>query len=265
MILCLLAGFFAACEQEVDIYHAQGNDRLNFVFEERGDTLTEFTFIYTPKEVLRDTLWFEMETSGYVTDYPRPICLAQIPAGKDDAEPGKHYIAFDDPAMAAIYVVPANRNKVRLPIIIKRDDPRLKEQKFVLRFGIAENEHFKPGFPSYQEKTFTISDIITRPQNWTGLVSWYCFGKYGNRKYEFMLETGRKMGITINEDFFKELVPSNPPDMAYCDYWGMVFRDALEEENAARIAAGQDVLREDPKEGEEAGEEIYFAAYTTSE
>lgn len=263
LLLLLPAFVFCSCEKDMETYHAAGNDRINFVFEDyyHADTLISHTFVYYPESRQWDTLWMEMETSGFVTDYPRTIPLIQLPVDSNAAIAGIHYIAFDDPSLKDVYVVPANQSKVKIPLIVKRD-PTLKKKEYVLKIGIAENEHFKTGFEDYKERTFRISDILTRPKNWTGNVSWYCFGKYGPKKYQFMIEVGAARGIVINEDFFKGLVPQNPPDMAYCDYWGGIFRDALNEENAARAAEGKDVLREDPLVGEAVGQEIYFKSYT---
>ena len=67
------ATFMLACEQDVEVFHASGEDRLNFYYEENAeaDSLIDYTFIYLPSEQMLDTIWFDVETSGYVTDYPR--------------------------------------------------------------------------------------------------------------------------------------------------------------------------------------------------
>ena len=69
------ATFMLACEQDVEVFHASGEDRLNFYYEENAeaDSLIDYTFIYLPSEQMLDTIWFDVETSGYVTDYPRTI------------------------------------------------------------------------------------------------------------------------------------------------------------------------------------------------
>ena len=74
-ILVLSAFLFSACEQEMDTYHAEGNDRLNFYYGKplNPDSLTVYTFIYLPSEQMLDTIWIDVETSGFVTDYPRSI------------------------------------------------------------------------------------------------------------------------------------------------------------------------------------------------
>lgn len=252
---------FISCEKEIEVYQEPAsNNRLNFVFESYGDTLISHTMVYYPEERVTDTLWIELKTSGYITDYPREVLLTQLPVDSNAAVAGVHYVAFDEPALKGSYVIPANQNNAKVPLIIKRD-PSLKTKEYALKVGVKENEYFKQGFPATSERTIMISDIITQPQNWTGLVSWYCFGKYGKRKYQFMIEVGAKRGTIINEDFFKKLVPSNPPDMAYCNYWGGIFRDALEQENIAREKQGLGALREDPKAGETIGELIYFESY----
>lgn len=258
--LLLIIPVFAlfSCEKDMPVYNEpDNNNRLNFTFEEERDTLISFTFVYYPEEHQYDTLWMDFETSGYVTDYPRTVRLEQITVEGDNAEAGSHYVAFDDTAVKDLYIIPANQSKAKIPLIVKRD-PTLKEKAYTLKIKIGENEYFKPGFPELQTRTYRIADILTRPQNWTGYVSIYCLGKYGDEKYKFMIETGAKRGVIIDEKFFKELVPSNPPDMAYCDFWEGVFRTALEEENKARAERGEGPICEKPKPGEEKGEAIYF-------
>ena len=70
-----------ACEDDIDVYNAVGNDRLNFYYENQyePDTLVTYTFVYLPEEQMRDTLWFELATSGFLTDYPRTISFEQMP------------------------------------------------------------------------------------------------------------------------------------------------------------------------------------------
>lgn len=252
---------FLSCEKEIEVYQEPAsNNRVNFVFESKEDTLLSHTMVYYPQDRLTDTIWMDIETSGYITDYPREVALTQLPVDSNAAVAGVHYVAFDDPALKGSYVVPANQSKTKIPLIIKRD-PSLKTKEYILRVGFKENGYFKPGFPMTGERTFLISDIITKPKNWDGLVNWYCFGKYGKRKYEFMIEVGAKRGTIINEDFFKKLIPTNPPDMAYCNYWSGIFRDALEQENKAREEQGLGALREYPNPGQTEGTLIYFESY----
>ena len=90
------ATFMLACEQDVEVFHASGEDRLNFYYEENAeaDSLIDYTFIYLPSEQMLDTIWFDVETSGYVTDYPRTISFEQMAVDSNAAIPDVHYVAL---------------------------------------------------------------------------------------------------------------------------------------------------------------------------
>lgn len=255
---------FSACEQKMEIYHADGNDRLNFYHNESFhiDSLTVYTFIYVPTEQMTDTIWIELETSGFVTDYPRPFVFEQISSGSDAAIAGTHYIAFDDAALKDAYVIPANTNRTRVPVILKKT-PDLAEQEVVLRFKVKNNDYFKSGFPGNDIRTIKFSNILTRPVHWDGKAEWYFAGTYGPVKHRFMIDAAAKIGVVVNEDFFAKLVGepddySGHVDMGLTGYWLSFFTTALNEENAARKAEGKDILREAPEGGETVGREVIF-------
>ena len=136
------ATFMLACEQDVEVFHASGEDRLNFYYEENAeaDSLIDYTFIYLPSEQMLDTIWFDVETSGYVTDYPRTISFEQMAVDSNAAIPDVHYVAFDNPELQNVYVVPAHSTRVRVPLVVKKDDPELEKKQFILRFCIKENK-----------------------------------------------------------------------------------------------------------------------------
>ncbi|MDY3033995.1 MAG: DUF4843 domain-containing protein [Odoribacter sp.] len=266
-IVYLVIVFLAfSCENEMEVYDAPGKDRLNFVFEHEEDTLLSYTFIYCPQEQMTDTLWMELETSGYVTDYDRAISLVQLQSDSNMAIAGTHYVAFDEMTANNVYIVPANSNKVKIPLVVKKDDPELENKEFILRVGIQENDYFTAGFLNQRERVFKISNILSRPKNWTGYVTYYFAGKYGKVKHQFMIDTGLKAGIVIDEDFFYDLVgdPSNV-DMGETDYWNGFFTHALQEENARRAGLGLDPLREAPEKGETVGRLVEFEQYDTSD
>ena len=56
------ATFMLACEQDVEVFHASGEDRLNFYYEENAeaDSLIDYTFIYLPSDkclILFGLMW----------------------------------------------------------------------------------------------------------------------------------------------------------------------------------------------------------------
>ncbi len=263
-IFLFLCFFQVACEKEMEIYHATGEDCINFYYSNslayESDTSITYTFIYLPETQMTDTIWFDLETSGFVTDYNRTIALEQIDMENNAAVPGKHYVAFNDPILKNIYVVPAHSTRARIPVILKKDDPELNKQEVILRVRIQKNEYFNTGFPGYQERCIRFSNMLTKPKNWNFYAEYYFAGTYGPVKYRFMIHAAaEKKGITLNEDFFYSLV-GDPyaVDLGLTEYWKNFFKTALVEENAKRAAQGEGPLREAPAPGESEGILVSF-------
>ena len=263
-ILWLLPIFgLFSCENEMEVYDAPEN-RLNFVYEDytMADTVIPRTFVYDVETKVLDTVWLEVETMGFLVDQDRSFALEQVKKGDgEQAVAGVHYIAFDDPLVSGHYKVPAGENKVKFPIVLKRD-PSLKEHEVTLCVRIGHNENFKSGYEIYQEKVITVADILVQPQYWTFYASYYFAGKYGKVKHQFMIDATADMGIKMNDDFFYSLVgdPSKV-DMGITDYWFNFFTRKLAEENAARAALGLGPLREAPEAGEIEGALVKFTQY----
>lgn len=116
--LCLLAA--VACnDDDLSVYNVS-DCRLNFVFYDTDSTLLAvekvtdqmrlrpFSFVLeSTVEATRDTVWLDASTMGFLSDEARPLALQQIEVeGVKNAEPGVHYVAFDDPEVVSLYRVP---------------------------------------------------------------------------------------------------------------------------------------------------------------
>jgi hypothetical protein len=247
----LLTAFGACQEEEVPLYGEERN-RLNFILQ--YDPVTRYTFVYEPQEKREDTVWIEVATVGYVTDYPRGVSLCQLESDTLQAVPGVHYVAFDDPRLASSHVIPAGAAGALLPLIVKRD-ASLSEAEYSLNIGIVENEHFTTGFPDAVEKQVTIADILTKPTNWDRTMD-ILFSPYGTVKHRFMIDAAAPLGIIINEDFISSCF--SPLDFSLITYYKQYFKLKLAEENEARDARGLGPLREAPIAGQAEGTLVTF-------
>ena len=217
----------------MEVYH-EGIDRFNFIYEVWNDTLLNRTFVFDDETRILDTVWVELATQGFVTDYDRSFVLEQVMGDTNAAESGVHFIPFNDSQVTSHYVIPAGANEVKVPIVLKRD-VSLK---------------------------ITVTDMLVQPKYWTMYASYYFAGKYGKVKHQFMIDATRHLGIKMNDDFFYSLVGDpNSVDMGMTDYWFYIFTYALEEENAKRAEQGLDVLREEPSAGNPEGEIVRFSRY----
>jgi hypothetical protein len=191
-----------SCEKEIPTW--SGSERINFETAVETDTLHNYSFVSEPEDVTRYTLWINVGTEGFVYDYPRTVTFRQAPStdGSEDAEPGVHFVAFDDPEVKAQYVIPAGEAGARFPIVLLRD-PSLQTSVRALRIELVENEYFLLSADKNKlHRTIVFADKLTMPEAWgaLGYVSSY-FGTYGEVKHRFMIEaTGQDFG----DEWFKE-------------------------------------------------------------
>ena len=251
LAICFSAGF-TSCEKDLELYN-ESICRLNFYYanvESRSDFYSDYaeetyTFVYGPADLKEDTLWYEVETMGFLSDHDRAISVVQVPTDGNDAEPGKHYIAFNDPKLSSKYIIPAGKSRTKIPVVLIRDIS-LKEKSVTLRFSLQANENFQLGYPEFSTRQITFTDQLTEPSEWSynpfpeygdySLKSY--FGAWGPVKFQFFIEeTGKKW----DDEYLKEL---RDGDNTYFIYILRKLYRRLNEVNAERMAQGLDILRE---------------------
>lgn len=186
--LLLFVPVLTSCEKDLSA-NVEARGRLNFVYEDYlvKDSVASFSFSYGPATTLIDTVWLGVRTMGIPAEYDRPFSLQQLSTGSDDAQPGVHYVPFDDPELVSkYYYIPAKAIEVQIPIVLKRD-ASLKEKNYILRVGFKPNESFDYGSKEFSFKRIIIADQLVKPKNWNS----YCkhfFGEYGPVKHQFMID-----------------------------------------------------------------------------
>lgn len=252
--LCLLV--LAACNDDDFSVYDSPDCRLNFLFYNSDSSvmavenvtdqirLRAFSFVLESNvEAVRDTIWLDASTMGFLSDETRPFALEQIRVeGVKNAEPGLHYVAFDDPEVTSFYQVAARKNRVSLPVIVLRNDEALQDTTVVLKIGFKDNGYFKPGYEGIDTRTIEITDNLAQPENWyTGYPHWALgnyIGDYGEVKHRLMIEwTGKVWDAAYIEEFMNG-------DSAYMSYMTSWLMKKLQEENAARLDEGEEVYKE---------------------
>ncbi|MBR1462234.1 MAG: DUF4843 domain-containing protein [Prevotella sp.] len=258
ILLCapLALFFMSSCEKDLELYDTE-TCWLNFYYniEDRSDydenfSKDSYSFVFGSEDRQRDTLWYEVIAMGFVHDQDRAITIKQIESEGNQAVPGKHYVAFDDPSLSSLYVMPAGKSRTKIPVVILRD-PSLKKDPATLRFAIAANENFIPGYPEYNSRYLSFTDMLSKPSKWDfdypypGYAGYYVhlsdwFGVYGVVKHQFLIEqTGKKW----DDEFIETLMGGSSFD--YIDYMMAKMEKRLAEVNAEREAQGLDVLKEE--------------------
>ncbi len=251
----LLAVLLASCEKDLQVF-SDPTCRLNFYYDiesvssfKESMARSAYSFVYGSSDVERDTLWYEMETMGFVADHDRAITLVQVDsAGVNNAVAGKHYVAFDDPSMTSYYVVPAGKARVKIPVVILRD-ASLKNETVVLMFKIQPNAEFQQGYSVLQTRVIQFTDQLSEPSKWTYgypysdyssltiSLSDY-FGDYGVVKHQFLIDqTGEKW----DDDYIEKLMTG---DANYLTYLLRKMSKRLDEVNAERASRGEGPLTE---------------------
>lgn len=235
-ILYLSITFFLInCDGKLEKYHTHTN-RLNFVFSTEADSVITHSFVYIPIERTIDTAWIEIATMGFLTDYDRYISLEQILTGENDAIANIHYQAFDEKNI----IMPAQKNKAKIPIVLYRNDPALKNSILKLKIGIVNNDYFQTGYEQYRYQTILISDQPLQPSSWDRKLTALMLGNWGPEKHRFMI---RVTGERIDDEWCKKI--STDDDRTYMSYMRNWFTNKLTEENSKRQSAGLPPLSEE--------------------
>ena len=236
----LLLGL-ASCEKDLPMYDSPEN-RLNFEVSYDGTTKElipqSYSFIYASDEVVQDTVWIKLTTMGYIYNEDRAFELQQIASDGVDAVPGVHYLSFDDASWKSKYLnVPAGKNEVRVPVVVKKD-PSLSSETVSLWVKVKDNANFTQGYERNSLLKVLITNQLVRPSNWAGVMDYY-YDAYGPVKHKFMIDV---TGLKWNEEFIDQLMGEN--DFGYIMYLATLCYRALVEENARRAAEGLDILKE---------------------
>ncbi len=258
LIILFISVLASACQEE-EIHLYLGKDYVQFE-KERNRT---FSFITAGSTVKRDTVWLPAFCSGSLGKAGRTFRLRQIPEyafkyrydemGElqdsvlvkmpNQAEPGIHYVGFDDPGYKDLFIVRADSVGFHVPVILLRD-LSLKTKAKTLLIEFVENENFEPGDPMTKTARLVITDMLVYPEAWSNYITRpdvigtsYYFGDYGKVKHQLMIDvTGKPWdnefidSLSVEEKlFYKNLVAKE-----------------LARINAMREENGESPLMEDP-------------------
>lgn len=236
-----------ACEKDLPVF-SDGECMLTFHY---GDNLTtagvrpgmgkgSHSFKLNSAEgQMRDTVWLKVNTMGKLSADDRPLALMQLEdttKGVVNAIAGKHYVAFDDPSLAALYRVPGDSSAAKVPVVVLRD-ASLGSGDVVLKITFKDNGWFKAGYPEFATYTLTISDRLSSNAWGTYNLDYY-FGPYGQQKHELMMTwTKKSWDDEYIASLFYEYFPGyfSPKDDAYIAYLSEWFAERLAEENENRL------------------------------
>lgn len=232
-LIVLCCGFLAGCKQEYPFYSEETMPYLNFVYNKDRfgnitDSVVNYTFVYSDKAVKSDTFWLEVKHIGHVPTTDLHFTLKQIKETEgEQAAPGVHYIAFDDPGVTAWCVMPAGQITAKVPLILLRD-ASLQQQDVRLRIAVTDSGDYLAGVDGLIQKLFVLSDRLVRPESWERYIEAFVYGTYSKKKHEFLIAALR--GQQIDNEYFQKILETG--DMAYWTYLNNQIKLRLAEYNA---------------------------------
>ncbi len=230
--------FLSSCEKDIDSYDDE-QARLNFYNYQNDQKIdnVSYSFVYHGSTTMQDTVWVNVKTIGFLSDTDRPIALKQVATGENDAVPGTDYVSFDDSSLQQYYVVKADTNSARIPVIVKRTAD-MKTTEKTLRITFADNGVFQPGYEKNAFFTIKISDILTKPNAWDANYLYYYICTWTRGIHQFLID---QTGEPWDDEYINKAVG----DMGFINYIGGWLPRRLAEVNAERQAQGLGVLMEE--------------------
>jgi hypothetical protein len=246
--LAAVIAVMSACERDLEKYNAGSG--LNFYYQNSSDTLVTYSFVYGSTVATSDTVWLKVQTMGFLSDEDREINVEQIATGISDAVAGTHYLSFDDASLKSYYIMPAGKSLDSIPVVLLRD-ASLKDTSVNLLIKIKTNSEFTLVNSDKNTVQVVFTDKLSKPSCWAYYAEGY-FGTYGPVKHQWLIEqTGEKwdddylynvLGFTSSMDWSDGT--NAHYDSGYCSYLSTALTKKLDAYNAARTAAGLDVLKE---------------------
>ncbi|HVW62041.1 MAG TPA: DUF4843 domain-containing protein [Puia sp.] len=173
------------------------------------DSLT-YSFAIHDSQLQQDTVKIPLKIIGTATGADRKVSVEAV-ADSTTAMEGKNYKLL--PA-----VIRAGRYKDSLAVLVMKT-PALDSTEVRLLLRISASSDLQPGVKERDTYLVKINNILTKPDNWDGLLTLF-FGTYSKVKYRFIIDV---TGISV----FNFKTATGGADFQYYQYLKQVVRDAL--------------------------------------
>jgi len=139
------------------------------------DSLT-YSFAIKPDSRMRDTVYIPLRVLGLAAPTSRTV---KIVATGGTAIAGTHYNIISQKIRAG---------RVKDSVMIEMlKTPDLKTHTVSLQLQIVDGGDLSPGIKELTKYKLKINNILTKPDNWNGIVG-YFFGSYSQVKHRFIIE-----------------------------------------------------------------------------
>jgi hypothetical protein len=176
-----------SCKKE-EIPYFSGDNSANFWLHAFNHSL----FGASSAQLPQDTIVLNLSIVGKTADYDR-IVKAVV----DDDAPGTpeaQRLTTATPNQYQILdgIVPANKLKGEIRVVVKNDDILATKEDLKLRIKMTENKDFKVGLKENYYVNLKWSRLILQPSTWNGMRFFFC-ATYSTQVYKIFMEvTGLK-------------------------------------------------------------------------
>jgi hypothetical protein len=176
-----------------------------------ADTITNYTFTYSPSSITKDTVYFNVYVSGGPVSFDRYYKLTQLHVeGGTNAVEGVHFLSLNQ-SQSPLQKISAGKVYSRCGIVVLRD-ASLQQSDVILHFALEESNGLELGNPKYLWRKLTISDQLVKPIGWNSTMTNYFFGDYSKVKHRFMIDV---TGFRWDNDYFTMILK----DFSEVTYW----------------------------------------------
>lgn len=232
---CLLLCF--AC-QEADYIAFEEPAAVQFG---KADDKQDYTFVFEPSTVVRDTVHIRVCLVGHPSEDYRHFKLKQVAAVEWKYDYDKYGVITDSilvelrqgienthflsPAEEHCVIAP-NSVECNVPVIVLRDTS-LETHEYHICFQLEPTADLQVGESAWLRSDIILSDILQKPTNWDNTDINYAsvaLGEYSRVKHRFMIDAS---GLEWNDEILNSQMSFS--DLSCCFYWQAFFQKKLAE------------------------------------
>ncbi|SEO95176.1 protein of unknown function [Mucilaginibacter gossypiicola] len=184
-VLLVVAAFVGCKKDQLLTYGSRDNIYLNYKNKDgsQDTSVLTYSFAYNPT-LAQDTVWVPVIISGQRSKSERKFALSIVDTSTT-AKTGLHY-----EALKSSYTMPADSGTVKVPVIIKNNDPELANKSVMLTIQVSGGPDFNSLLPAMlRTKSILYSARLEQPAWW---IYWMGnLGPYSRIKHQlFLISSG---------------------------------------------------------------------------
>lgn len=176
-----------SCKKE-EIQYFTGDNSANFWIHSLNHSL----FGASSAQLPQDTVVLNLSIVGKMANYDRVVKAVADEDAPGTPEESRLTTATPDQYKILDGIIPANKLKGEIRVVVKNDDILATKADLKLRIKMVENKDFKVGLKENYYLNLKWSRLILQPSTWNGMRFFFC-ATYSTQVYKIFMEvTGLK-------------------------------------------------------------------------